>query len=82
MVAGRVTSFSRYSECWLTVKDLQLVELTARLEVLYGEGDVVSRLYLDHPGAGLKMWETAARRLAHDDAGGGCENLIHGTSHC
>lgn len=45
----------------LTVKDLQLVELPAGLEVLDGEGDVVTRFHLDHPGARLEVGEAAAR---------------------
>lgn len=65
----------------LTVKDLQLIKLPAGLEVFDGKGDVVARVHLHHPGTGLKVGEAAAGRLAHDDSGGGGQDLIHGTCH-
>lgn len=67
---------------WLTIKYLKLIKLTAGLEVFNSEGDIVARFDFDHPGAGLKMGETVAWWLAHDDTRGSCQYLIHGTSHC
>ena len=66
----------------LTIKDLKLVELPAGHEVLYGEGDVVARLHLHHPGARLKVGEAVAGGMAHDDPRGGRQHLVHGTRHC
>ncbi len=39
----------------LTIEDLELIKLTAGLEVFYSEGDIVPRFYFNHPGAGLQI---------------------------
>lgn len=66
----------------LTIKDLQLVKLSAGLEVFNSESDVVTRIHLHHPGAGLKVRQAAARWLTQDYSRGGCQHLVHRTGNC
>lgn len=66
----------------LTIKDLQLIKLSAGLKVFNGESDVVAGIHLHHPGTGLEVWHTAARWLAQDYPCGGCHHLVHRTGDC
>lgn len=75
-----IVSTQRYEERTLpgwTIEYLQLIKLAARLELFYGEGDVVAGLHFDNPGTGLEVGEAAPRRLAHDHPCGRCQKLIH-----
>lgn len=66
----------------LTVKDFKLIVLLLAQEVLDGEGDVVPRLHLHHPGTGLEVRVGPQEALAEDDSGGVRHHLVHRAVHC